>query len=84
MTVHPRSPLGALVLSIVLPGLGSMYAGAGAAGMLILVLYLLAWVWLGVAGVPAALLLAVGIAVWGIFHARRAAIRWNSRRGIVS
>lgn len=79
--VHPRSPAAALVMSLFIPGLGSMYAGKPGWGILILVLWLASWVMLlavvGLVTLPACW-------IWGMIAGYSDARAWNRARGIDS
>lgn len=81
MNVHPRSPAAALVMSLFIPGLGSMYAGKPGWGILILVLWLASCVLLLI--VIGAFLLPV-IWIWGMIAGYSHARAWNRARGIDS
>jgi TM2 domain-containing membrane protein YozV len=79
--VQPKSPGLAILLSFLLPGLGSMYASRAGRGALILGLYLLSWVLtlilIGFLGV-------FGCWIWGMVAGYGDAIAWNLQRGIES
>jgi TM2 domain-containing membrane protein YozV len=83
--VHPRSPLGAMFLSLLLlPGVGSMYAGQAGAGIAFLGAWILGLILVFTSGIPAVILLMLVIAVWAPVHAFRSACAWNRARGIES
>ena len=81
MTVAPKSPGLALLISFLLPGVGSMYAGSAGLGVIILVLWLIS---------AAAVLFVIGWIlapacwIWGMIAAFMNAQRWNRERGIIS
>ena len=84
-TVHPRSPLGAMFLSLLLlPGIGTMYAGKPAQGIAFLAAWILGLILVFTSGIPAALLAMLVIAIWAPVHAFRSARAWNTARGIES
>jgi len=77
--VKPKRPWLAALVSVLLPGVGSMMSEELAVGTLILVLYALGWIfaffWVGIP-------VLVGAWIWGVVHAHRSARRWNQRHGI--
>ncbi len=79
--VAPKNPALAVILSLFIPGLGSMVNGRAGGGVTILLLYLL-----GVAlsiiliGIP----IAIGVWIWGMVDAHKAAQEWNRAHGIIS
>lgn len=79
--IQPRSPAVGIILSFFIPGLGSMYAGSGGVGTIILVSYLISWlltlVFIGFILVPV-------VWIWGMIHGHMAAVRWNADHGIIS
>lgn len=79
--VVPKNPAVALIVSVFLPGVGSMISGQSAIGTVILIAYLLGWVLtlvlVGFVIVPAAW-------VFGLVHAYQSAQRWNRDRGFTS
>lgn len=81
LQVMPKSPAVALIISIFLPGVGSMVAGSPGAGIAILLAYIFSWF---------LIVLLIGILlvplVWviGLVHAYTAAQAWNRRHGIIS
>ena len=84
--VHPRSPIGALFLSILVPGAGSMYGGKPVQGALFLATYVVLWTLLltglySVLAVPFAILVVL---VWSPIHSFQSARAWNASRGVES
>jgi TM2 domain-containing membrane protein YozV len=81
LQVVPKNPAVALIVSVFLPGVGSMISGQAAVGTVILVAYLLGWVLtvvlVGFVIVPAAW-------VFGLVHAHQSAQRWNRDHGFIS
>jgi TM2 domain-containing membrane protein YozV len=77
--VTPRSPALSVLLSVFVPGVGSMVNDNAATGALILLLSILGF-WLSIAliGIP----LLVGTWIWGLVSAYRSARRWNAAHGI--
>lgn len=79
--VAPRSPALGLIVSIFLPGVGSMMAGKTGKGIGILCGYLAGWlltlVLLGFIVMPA-------FWIWGLVAAYTDAVSWNREHGIVS
>lgn len=80
-TVLPKNPALSLIVSLFVPGVGSMINGDFGTGVAILVLYVV-----GIAlsvfliGIP----LALGAWVWGLLDAYQGAQRWNRAHGIIS
>ena len=83
-TVHPRSPLGAMFLSLLIPGAGSMYAGQVGWGLAILGAWIIALIMLVTVAMPAIVLVILGLAVFSPVHGFRSARAWNTARGIES
>ena len=81
MTVAPKSPAVSVLLSIFIPGLGSMLNDNVGVGVAILILNIVGWI-LAVAliGIP----LAIGTWIWGLVDAYQSAQRWNRAHGIIS
>ncbi len=79
--VVPKNPAVALIVSVFLPGVGSMISDQPAIGTVILVSYVLGWVLtlvlVGFVIVPAAW-------VFGLVHAYQSAQRWNREHGFTS
>jgi TM2 domain-containing membrane protein YozV len=77
----PKNPAVALIVSVFLPGVGSMISGQPAVGTVILLAYLLGWVLtlvlVGFVIVPVAW-------VFGLVHAYQSAQRWNRDHGFTS
>lgn len=79
--VQPKNPAISLIVSVFLPGVGSMINGHVGKGVTILVLYILS-VFLSfiIIGIP----FAIGIWIWGLVDAYQGAQKWNAAHGIVS
>jgi TM2 domain-containing membrane protein YozV len=78
--VVPRSPAASVVLSVFIPGLGSMVNGHVGTGVAILVLNLLGLLLtLVIIGIP----IMIGTWIWGLVDAYRSAQRWNAAHGIM-
>lgn len=79
--VAPRSPALGLIVSVFLPGVGSMMAGKTGKGIGILAGYMLGWllclVLIGFIVMPV-------FWIWGMVAAYRDAVAWNRERGIIS
>lgn len=79
--IAPKNGGIGLLISIFLPGVGSMVNGDSLRGVIILVLYVF-----GVAlsivlvGIP----LAIGAWIWGLVDGYQSAQRWNRAHGIIS
>ena len=81
MTVAPKSPAVSVLLSIFIPGLGSMVNDNVSVGVAILVLNIIGWVLaVFLIGVP----LMIGTWIWGLVDAYQSAQRWNRAHGIIS
>jgi TM2 domain-containing membrane protein YozV len=81
MTVAPKSPAGSVLLSIFIPGLGSMVNENVGVGVTILILNIIGWVLaIVLIGIP----LALATWIWGLVDAYQSAQRWNRAHGIVS
>jgi TM2 domain-containing membrane protein YozV len=80
MRVAPRSPVGSVLLSIFVPGLGSMVNENVGVGVTILVLNIVGWILaIVLIGIP----LALATWIWGMVDAYRSAQRWNRAHRIV-
>jgi TM2 domain-containing membrane protein YozV len=81
LQVLPKNPAVALIVSVFLPGVGSMISGQAAIGTLILISYIVGWILtlfiVGFIIVPA-------VWIWGLVHAYQSAQRWNRDHGFVS
>jgi TM2 domain-containing membrane protein YozV len=79
--VAPRSPALGLIVSIFIPGVGSMMAGQTGKGVGILAGYLVGWllcfVLIGFVVMPA-------FWIWGLVAAYMDAVAWNRAHGIIS
>lgn len=79
--VAPKSPAGSVLLSIFIPGLGSMVNDNAGVGVTILILNIVGWILaIVLIGIP----LALGSWIWGLVDAYQSAQRWNRAHGIVS
>ena len=79
--VAPKNPAVCLVLSLLIPGLGSIVADNTGTGVLILVLYFVAVILsIFLIGIP----FAIGIWIWGMVDAYKSAQKWNAAHGIIS
>jgi len=79
--IAPKSPVAAVFMSMLIPGLGSMTSGESSTGVVILVCWLVSIVsMLALIGV----LLVPVVWIWGMVHAHGAARRWNYNHGIIS
>jgi TM2 domain-containing membrane protein YozV len=79
--VAPRNPAVALLLSFFIPGLGSMVNGRVGIGALILGLYILGYILILVF---VGIFVVIGVWIWGMVDAYKAAQAWNQAHGIVS
>ena len=83
MPAPRKDPAISLILSLFIPGVGSMVNGDVGIGVLILVLYF-------VIGAPLICFFGLGVLVmlpvwvWGMIDAYTGAQRWNARHGIIS
>src|SRR5579859_983911 len=81
MAVAPKSPALSVLLSVFIPGLGSMVNDNVGVGVVILILNIVGLVLsLLLIGIP----LAIGTWIWGLVDAYRSAQRWNYAHGIIS
>ena len=81
MTVAPKSPAVSMLLSIFIPGLGSMVNDNAGVGVAILILNIIGWILaIVLIGIP----LALGSWIWGLVDAYQSAQRWNRAHGILS
>ena len=79
--VAPKSPAGSVLLSIFIPGLGSMVNDNAGVGVTILILNIIGWILaIALIGIP----LALATWIWGLVDAYQSAQRWNRAHGIVS
>ena len=83
--VAPKNPAVSLIVSLFLPGVGSMINGDVGIGITILLLWLLALfldatIFGLIVGVP----LGLAMFIWGLIDAYQGAQRWNRRHGIIS
>jgi TM2 domain-containing membrane protein YozV len=81
MTVAPKNPAVSVLLSLVIPGLGSMVNDNASTGVTILILNIIGWMLaIMLIGIP----LAIGTWIWGLVDAYQSAQRWNRTHGIIS
>lgn len=81
MAVAPKSPAGSVLLSIFIPGLGSMVNENAGVGVTILILNIIGWILaIVLIGIP----LVLGSWIWGLVDAYQSAQRWNRAHGILS
>jgi TM2 domain-containing membrane protein YozV len=81
MTVAPKSPAVSVLLSIFIPGLGSMVNDNVGVGVAILILNIIGWILaIVLVGIP----LVIGSWIWGLVDAHQSAQRWNRSHGIIS
>jgi TM2 domain-containing membrane protein YozV len=77
--VAPRSAAVSVLLSVFVPGLGSMVNGNARTGVTILVLNIVGWMLaIVLIGIP----LAIGTWIWGLVDACQSAERWNRAHGV--
>jgi TM2 domain-containing membrane protein YozV len=79
--VSPRGRAVGAVVSIFLPGIGSMINGSVGRGSIILISYIIACV---LCLVLIGFILAPAVWIWGVIDGARSADRWNRRHGIIS
>lgn len=80
-SVAPKSPAVSVLISVFIPGLGSIINGNTATGVTILVLDIIAAFFsLFLIGIP----FAIGIWIWGLVDAYTSAQKWNTAHGIIS
>jgi TM2 domain-containing membrane protein YozV len=79
--VSPRGRAGGAVVSIFVPGVGSMINGSVGRGVLILVAYLVSCL---LCLVLIGFILAPAVWIWGIIDGALSADRWNRKHGIIS
>ena len=81
LTVAPKSPAVSVLLSVFIPGLGSMVNDNVGVGVAILILNIIGWILaIVLIGIP----LAIGTWIWGLVDAHQSAQRWNREHGIIS
>lgn len=81
MTVAPKNPAVSVLLSVFIPGLGSMVNGNAGVGAAILMVNIIGWILaIVLIGIP----LALGSWIWGLVDAYQSAQRWNRAHGIIS
>jgi TM2 domain-containing membrane protein YozV len=81
MTVAPKSPAVSVLLSVFIPGLGSMVNDNAGVGVAILILNIIGLILtIVLIGIP----LAIGSWIWGLVDAYKSAQRWNRAHGIIS
>jgi TM2 domain-containing membrane protein YozV len=80
-TVAPKNPATSVLLSVFIPGLGSMVNGNAGTGVTILLLNIVGLVLsIVLIGIP----LLIGSWIWGVVDAYRSAQQWNAEHGIIS
>jgi TM2 domain-containing membrane protein YozV len=80
-TVAPKNPATSVLLSVFIPGLGSMVNGNVGTGVTILLLNIVGLVLsIVLIGIP----LLIGTWIWGLVDAYRSAQQWNAEHGIIS
>jgi TM2 domain-containing membrane protein YozV len=83
--VAPKNPAVSLIVSLFLPGVGSMINGDVGIGITILVLWLLAFFLdFTIFGLIVGLPLGLAMFIWGLIDAYQGAQRWNRQHGIIS
>lgn len=83
--ISAKSPAVHLVVSLFLPGVGSLMSGRTGIGVTILLLYILAVVLdVTVIGAIVGIPLGIGVWIWGMVDAYVGAQNWNRSHGIVS
>ncbi len=80
-SVRPRGRAMGAVVSIFVPGVGSMINGSVGRGVLILCAYLIACL---LCLVVIGFLLAPAVWIWGIIDGALSADRWNRLHGVIS
>jgi len=81
MTVAPKNPAVSVLLSVFIPGLGSMVNDNVGVGVAILILNIVGLILAVVLiGIP----IAIGSWIWGLVDAYKSAQRWNRAHGIIS
>jgi TM2 domain-containing membrane protein YozV len=79
--VAPRNPALGVLLSLFIPGLGSMVNGRPGKGVLILATYCVGWLLILVLiGLP----IVFGTWIWGMVDGYQSAQSWNRSHGIIS
>jgi TM2 domain-containing membrane protein YozV len=79
--VSPKSPAAGLIVSIFLPGVGSMMAGKVGKGVGILLGYILgAILTIFIVGI----IIAIPLWIWGMVAGYQDAVAWNRAHGIIS
>lgn len=79
--IVPKSPAVSVLVSVFVPGLGSMVNDNAGVGTAILILNIIGWMLaIVLIGIP----LALGTWIWGLVDAYQSAQRWNRAHGIVS
>lgn len=81
--VQPKQAGIAILLSFLIPGVGSMYAGEPGRGTIVLVIWLVTLV-VAAATLGLGLILTLAVWIWGMVTANGASRRWNARHGILS
>jgi TM2 domain-containing membrane protein YozV len=79
--IHPRGRAGGAIVSIFVPGVGSMINGSVGRGLIILGSYIVACV---LCLVLIGFIIAPAVWIWGIIDGALSADRWNRKHGIIS
>lgn len=79
--VSPRSPALGLIVSIFLPGVGSMMAGHVGKGVGILIGYIIGAI---LSVVIVGIFIAIPLWIWGLVAGYQDAVSWNRAHGIIS
>jgi TM2 domain-containing membrane protein YozV len=79
--VSPKTPALHLIVSIFLPGVGSIMNGDVGKGIGIFIGFFLCWIFFWLV-VP--LFIALGLWIWGLVDAYQGAQKWNQAHGIIS
>jgi TM2 domain-containing membrane protein YozV len=81
LTVVPKNPAVSVVLSAIIPGVGSMVNGDVGTGVIILLGFLVsAFLWFFLIGI----ILTPLVWIFGMVHAYQGARKWNLRHGFLS
>jgi TM2 domain-containing membrane protein YozV len=79
--ILPKNPALGVILSLFIPGVGSMVNGSAGRGVIILACYAVSWIFsLILIGIP----FLIGTWIWGMVDGYLSAQRWNRAHGIIS
>jgi TM2 domain-containing membrane protein YozV len=79
--VHPKNPAVGVIVSALLPGVGSMVVGRAGMGVMIMLSYIIGWALTPVViGFP----IVFVVWIWGMIDAYQGAVKWNQAHGIIS